>query len=46
VIAQSRDVRKSNLPTTNNLENVKIIEVETLFLGGGPATLGIISNAY
>lgn len=25
---------------------VKIIEVETLFIGGGPATLGVLSNAY
>lgn len=24
----------------------KIIEVETLFIGGGPATLGVLSNAY
>jgi hypothetical protein len=24
----------------------KIIEVETLFIGGGPATLGILSNAF
>ena len=25
---------------------LKIIEVETLFIGGGPATLGVLSNAY
>ena len=24
----------------------KIIEVDTLFVGGGPATLGVLSNAY
>jgi len=30
----------------NNDEKVKYIEVETLFIGGGPATLGVISNAY
>jgi ABC-type arginine transport system permease subunit len=30
----------------SNHEKVKYIEVETLFIGGGPATLGVISNAY
>ena len=25
---------------------MRIIEVETLFIGGGPATLGILANAY
>ena len=29
-----------------NEEKVKSVEVETLFIGGGPATLGVISNAY
>ena len=24
----------------------RIIEVDTLFIGGGPATLGVLSNAY
>ena len=24
----------------------RIIEVDTLFIGGGPATLGILANAY
>ena len=24
----------------------KVIEIETLFIGGGPATLGVLSNAY
>ena len=24
----------------------KVIEVDTLFIGGGPATLGVLSNAY
>ena len=24
----------------------KIVEVETLFIGGGPATLGVLVNAY
>lgn len=27
-------------------QEVKVIEVDTLFIGGGPATLGVISNAY
>lgn len=26
--------------------DAKFIEVETLFIGGGPATLGVLSNAY
>jgi hypothetical protein len=26
--------------------DIKVIEVETLFIGGGPATLGVLSNAY
>lgn len=30
---------------TDNI-TVKKIEVETLFIGGGPATLGVLSNAY
>lgn len=25
---------------------IKTIEIETLFIGGGPATLGVLSNAY
>ena len=24
----------------------RVIEVETLFIGGGPATLGVLANAY
>ena len=27
-------------------QEVKVIHVETLFIGGGPATLGVFSNAY
>lgn len=23
-----------------------VVEVDTLFLGGGPATLGVLTNAY
>ena len=25
---------------------IKVIEVETLFIGGGPSTLGVLTNAY
>jgi len=45
-LTPSRDNRKGNLPNINDLKSVKIVEVETLFLGGGPATLGMLSNAY
>lgn len=24
----------------------KVVEVDTLFIGGGPATLGVLTNAY
>ena len=30
----------------SNASNTKTIYVQTLFIGGGPATLGILSNAY
>jgi hypothetical protein len=29
-----------------SVRDPKIIDVETLFIGGGPATLGVLSNAY
>ena len=28
------------------MSDTKIIDIETLFIGGGPATLGVLSNAY
>lgn len=37
--------RNSILSSTNQTRN-SIIEVQTLFVGGGPATLGVISHAY
>jgi hypothetical protein len=27
-------------------QEARVIEIETLFVGGGPATISIISNAY
>ena len=46
-----RDTRKSNITgpsiqANDPVKEIKIIEVESLFIGGGPATLGILSNAY
>ena len=35
-----------SLETQNVPDPIKVIEVETLFIGGGPATLGILANAY
>ena len=37
-------IKKAN--QTVPKQDMKIIEVETLFIGGGPATLGILANAY
>ena len=30
----------------NRKVEAKVIEVDTLFIGGGPATLGVLTNAY
>lgn len=49
-ISEDEMLNKENQEYLNKLmindEKVKYIEVETLFIGGGPATLGVISNAY
>ena len=30
----------------SSLADAKVIEVDTLFIGGGPATLAVLANAY
>ena len=37
-------VNYSSVPKWDS--QIKIVEVETLFIGGGPATLGVLSNAF
>ena len=37
---------KLNAPKSIQQIDVNIISIETLFIGGGPATLGVLSNAY
>ena len=40
------EIYKHTQEEFENKNEIKFIEVETLFIGGGPATLGDISNAY
>jgi hypothetical protein len=31
---------------SEKISKAKTVEIETLFIGGGPATLGVLVNAY
>ena len=41
-----RNLTPSQIDFENGKRDSKYIEVETIFVGGGPATLGVLSNAY